>query len=292
MSDIGDAIKPTRRSRVFRIDERLTTMSTCHSAADAMMIPDILPVGDRSCIAAMNQRSHRGAERLARSLNHTKSTIDGRDVLAVLRALPFSQNSARRNVMSEGQDWIYSQCAGLTPSGLPSRLMNKCPEVVRLLARYMLCHADGDTIGTAASCTAQAAKYPFTSITMNFNYESRVHRDTFHVGGRSRIVALGDFDGGELWVDGTGCIDVKDHWHDFDGTQQHSTMPFVGERYSLIYFMHESAQYVTGPDRQPLLDLGFRWPSPALALPHPTDAVAAVAGSPAHAMAPPITAAV
>ena len=111
------------------------------------------------------------------------------------------------------------------------------------------------------------ASYPFTSITMNFNYQSREHRDTFHVGGRSRIIALGDYDGGELRLRADDAapaeaqlLDIKEQWLDFDGTLRHETAPFEGERYSLIYFVHETALHVHGADRQPLLDLGFRWP--------------------------------
>jgi hypothetical protein len=97
---------------------------------------------------------------------------------------------------------------------------------------------------------------------MNFNYQSRVHKDTFHVGGRSRIVALGDFDGGALWVEGTGAVDVRHRWHDFDGTRDHKTLDFEGERYSLIYFTHESALYHApgGAQRAGLEALGYRWP--------------------------------
>ena len=185
------------------------------------------------------------------------------DALAVLRALPFSQNTGRRNVMAEHVPWIYSQCAGLTPSGLPSRLVNRCPNVVRVLVRLMTEHDDREG----------GVFYPCTSITMNFNYQSREHRDTFHVGGRSRIIGLGDYDGGELRLradDATTAeaqlLDVKQRWLDFDGTLRHETAPFEGERYSLIYFVHDTALHVDSADRQPLLDLGFRWPEEHVAV--------------------------
>lgn len=243
------------------LDERLSVVSSLQlrgeqqQRASARALPAVQPA-NRHSMCAMNQRSHRGAERLAAALN-LKPRIDTADALAVLRALPFSQNAGRRNVMAEHVQWIYSQCAGLTPSGLPSRLANRCPNVVRLLARLMAEHDDREG----------GAFYPFTSITMNFNYQSREHRDTFHVGGRSRIIALGDYDGGELRLRADDAapaeaqlLDVKQRWLDFDGTLRHETAPFEGERYSLIYFVHETALHVHGADRQPLLDLGFRWP--------------------------------
>ena len=219
--------------------------------------------------------------------------------------------------------WICSQCCGLTPSGLPSKLANKCPAVATVLARFgqqsaalLAAEAAAAEVGAAvvagvggnmdaARAAAAAAATPpapappapapapavpvqaaasttpappppppapppppsppyyhFTSVTMNFNYQSRVHKDTFHVGGRSRIVALGDFDGGALWVEGTGAVDVRHRWHDFDGTRDHKTLDFEGERYSLIYFTHESALYHApgGAQRAGLEALGYRWP--------------------------------
>ena len=62
----------------------------------------------------------------------------------------------------------------------------------------------------------------------------QTHRDACHVGGRSRIIAVGDYEGGELWVEGRGLLDVHNKWIDFDGRHQHRTEPFTGERYSLV----------------------------------------------------------
>ena len=205
-------------------------------------------VRGRDAMLPMNARNWAGAEAVARRLAG-KPHLEHGDVLAVLRALPFAQNAARRNVMAEGVPWIYSQCCGLTPSGLRSKLVNRCPAVAAVLARF------GKQSGAACG---DDARYPFTSITMNFNYQSKVHKDTFHVGGRSRIIALGDFDGGELWVEGTGNVDVHGRWYDFDGTASHKTLDFAGERYSLIYFVHESALYVE--ERDELEALGYSWP--------------------------------
>jgi hypothetical protein len=60
-----------------------------------------------------------------------------------------------------------------------------------------------------------------------------------HVGGHSRIIALGDFQEGKLWLEDIGSVDIRHKWLDFDGRKLHKTEPHIGERYSLIYFAHE-----------------------------------------------------
>ena len=174
----------------------------------------------------MTQRTYKGAEREARKLRDKK--IGPMDVLAVLRKLPFAQNVMRKNVIPDGTPFIYSQCAGLTPSGLVSKLVNKCPEVVTVLVRFV-----------NEAPELQSQKYAFTSITMNYNYNSKLHRDAMHIGGCSRIIALGDFRGGHLWLEDSGSVDIRNRWLDFDGRKLHKTEPHIGERYSLIYFAHE-----------------------------------------------------
>ena len=40
---------------------------------------------------------------------------------------------------------------------------------------------------------------------------------------------------------GIGMVNIRNTWFDFDGRSLHSTSPFTGERYSLVYFAHEAA---------------------------------------------------
>lgn len=52
----------------------------------------------------------------------------------------------------------------------------------------------------------------------------------------SLIVGLGDYVGGELAVEGEP-IDIRYKPHSFNGwSQRHWTLPFEGERFSLVYF--------------------------------------------------------
>jgi len=50
------------------------------------------------------------------------------------------------------------------------------------------------------------------------------------------IVGLGDYTGGELMVEGEK-IDIRYKPVEFNGwKQRHYTLPFKGDRYSLVYF--------------------------------------------------------
>ena len=64
------------------------------------------------------------------------------------------------------------------------------------------------------------------------------HRDSGAGNGQnvSLIVALGDYVGGELLVEGK-THDIRYKPLEFDGwSQRHSTLPFIGERYTLVWF--------------------------------------------------------
>jgi len=79
---------------------------------------------------------------------------------------------------------------------------------------------------------------PSSTIAINRHAQFRPHRDSGAGNGQSTslIVALGDFAGGELAVEGTG-VDIRYAPIEFDGwRERHWTLPFVGERYSLVWF--------------------------------------------------------
>lgn len=77
-------------------------------------------------------------------------------------------------------------------------------------------------------------KIPFTSIQVNQNMTCASHKDKGNIG-ISAIVAFGDYEGGELVVEGVKH-DIKNKIFLFDGSlQEHYTAPFTGTRYSLVY---------------------------------------------------------
>ena len=80
--------------------------------------------------------------------------------------------------------------------------------------------------------------FKYTSITVNKNFQTSPHYDSSNIG-MSMIISIGDYTGGELLVEGN-IIDIHNKKFYFDGSKQlHSTMPFDGERYSIIYFTRQ-----------------------------------------------------
>lgn len=79
---------------------------------------------------------------------------------------------------------------------------------------------------------------PSSTIAINRHAQFRPHRDSGAGNGQSDslIVALGDYKGGELVVEGI-AHDIRYKPIEFDGwMERHWTLPFVGNRYSLVWF--------------------------------------------------------
>ena len=70
---------------------------------------------------------------------------------------------------------------------------------------------------------------------VNKNVATVLHIDNNNLG-PSSIIAFGEHDGGELYVNNVGKVSVRNTWHIFDGNVPHLTGPFKGERYCLIFF--------------------------------------------------------
>lgn len=82
-------------------------------------------------------------------------------------------------------------------------------------------------------------KVPFTSITVNQNYQVSRHRDHGNTG-KSFLVAFGDYEDGELVIEdgpnaGTHNIKNTPIIADFNEAW-HSVKPFTGNRYSLVFY--------------------------------------------------------
>lgn len=91
---------------------------------------------------------------------------------------------------------------------------------------------------------------PSSTIAINRNAQFRPHTDVGAGAGQSTslIVGLGDYIGGELVVEGKQH-DIRYKPLEFDGwKQRHWTMPFVGERYSLVWFTPKGCEGVRGID--------------------------------------------
>lgn len=79
---------------------------------------------------------------------------------------------------------------------------------------------------------------PSSTIAINRHAQFSPHRDSGAGSGQSQslIVALGDFIGGEIAVE-SAANDIRYKPLEFDGwMQRHWTLPFVGQRFSLVWF--------------------------------------------------------
>ena len=84
----------------------------------------------------------------------------------------------------------------------------------------------------------QHVPIPFSSVTVNQNYQAGPHRDRGNIG-ESYLVAFGDFSGGELEIhEGplTGLHDVRTPIVADFTKVLHSVKEFQGNRYSLVFY--------------------------------------------------------
>ena len=91
---------------------------------------------------------------------------------------------------------------------------------------------------------------PSSTIAVNRNAQFRPHTDSGAGAGQSLslIVALGDFAGGELMVEGAK-EDIRYRPVEFDGwKQRHYTLPFAGEGFSLVWFTPKGCEELMGID--------------------------------------------
>ena len=149
-------------------------------------------------------------------------------VLENLENTSFPLCNTRKNVCSSknrafalgqvnyrGQHFLQGKLKG------PSRYNKKFPELyknIKLLIKYYY------------------PNFKYTTIQVNKNVMSMPHVDKNNVG-PSKIIALGDFTGGELYIEGVP-FNIKNKWKSFNGNKGHWVSPFKGERYSLVFFTH------------------------------------------------------
>jgi len=129
-----------------------------------------------------------------------------------------------------------------------------------------------------------AKKYvpiPWTSITVNQNYQSLPHYDKGNLG-ESYLVGFGSYTGGDLKIhegdiSGNHCIWCKPIIADFSKIK-HSTEVFTGERYSLVFYVLKPTKMPTEPlpkgeavleDGKYVFKRGNQIITPKTGLPHP-----------------------
>ena len=149
-------------------------------------------------------------------------------VLDQLQCTLFPKNTSRKNISSKpseafalgtvnyrGQKSLGGRTRG------PSTFNKKFPELYSLVRKLIkLCKPD----------------FEYTTIQVNKNIQSEPHVDKNNVG-PSYIIALGNFTGGDLVIEGER-FNISNKWKWFNGNLGHWVEPFEGERYSLVYFTH------------------------------------------------------
>jgi len=203
----------------------------------------------------------------------TKARVTDADVLQVLRCWAFVPNPMRKNVIPDGESWVYSDTLGLvnsrtSESCTKSRLAVVYPEMMQFLGRWL--------------CDNRPKQwnkpFPFTSININFAYAARLHRDGRNAG-PSVLRALGSFKGGRLeyFPDDDGklnvdvlkmlpsknrtFLDASKKFQLIHGKRAHSVEDFVGERFSVVFFTCGSYPKASPSLRKALVDAGCNWPT-------------------------------
>eukprot|EP00928_Gymnodinium_smaydae_P032155 TRINITY_DN23361_c0_g2_i1.p1 TRINITY_DN23361_c0_g2~~TRINITY_DN23361_c0_g2_i1.p1 ORF type:complete len:601 (-),score=124.85 TRINITY_DN23361_c0_g2_i1:158-1870(-) len=201
-----------------------------------------------------------------------KAKVVTSDVLDVLRKWPFLPNAARRNVLPEGKDWVFSDTFGLilsrTSAGcVESSLASQYPEMIQLFSRWL---KDSPPKGYDRA-------FPFTSVNVNFDYAARAHRDARNAG-PSMLRALGRFTGGRLeyYPDDDGSLppgelpeagrkrfDAAAAFRLFDGNRTHAVEPFEGERFSVVFYTSGGFERTQSGVKRALVNAGVTWPTQA-----------------------------
>lgn len=179
-------------------------------------------------------------------------------VLDALESVEFPE-SRRRNVRQLGDDHrAMGMCLGMTECYVRGPVVSRSVRDRPCLALLLCLFARRELPG-----------FDFTSIQVNKDYAAALHVDR-NDAGDSRIIGLGDYVGGQLWLDdgshgGCGRVaDLRDQWLGFDGNLPHKVLPFSGRRYTIVFFSRLRGGDVGArpetPEAQQLHMLGFPLP--------------------------------
>ena len=214
------------------------------------------------------RRSRRAASKLAED-HLEKDAISDAEILSVLELWHFKQNNKRINVLPAGANFVHSDTLGLVKTRMGTvvvtKITNQHRPVFALMCRWL----------SENMPAVFKQPFPFTSISVNYGYAARKHRDGNN-SGPSIGKAFGDFVGGHLkyWENDNGecavsdlkdsagqAYDVKREMVLFDGCRCHMVTPFTGERYSLVYFTVSDYEKIKPSTKTSLADSGVTFTS-------------------------------
>jgi len=208
------------------------------------------------------------AQKTLQEASANSRRITDKELIEVLRLWSFRKNESRPQVTPEGKTWVNSDTFGLirTREGrfIATNSTRDYPSMMRILNRWLKDHIPAD----------MKYNFPHTSISLNFGYAAKRHRDGNNHG-PSMIKAFGNFKGGRLsyWPDDNKAgavetlldedkvtMDLSTGLALFDGNRAHEVESFKGERFSVVYFT-AGKYWKTKPEVQELLgDRGFEFP--------------------------------
>jgi hypothetical protein len=85
--------------------------------------------------------------------------------------------------------------------------------------------------------------FHYDAIQLNQNYVTEPHKDTGNRG-ESAIIGFGVYQGGDLTIEGCD-VNIYNRLVFFDGSKlTHSTQPFSGDRFTLVYHSHKDRHSV------------------------------------------------
>jgi hypothetical protein len=166
-------------------------------------------------------------------------TTDLGSILDMLRSLRYSDS---KRPLIDGKTLICGQVRGGLAVGTSDPKIRLC---ILSLNAYIADYFD-DRFNS------------FTTVVINQSTMAAEHVDSQNRG-FSCILALGDFEGGNLrFGDTKEEVSVRRPYI-FDGKRPHSNTDYTGERYSVIWFTHTYP--MKQANRQVLLDLNFKLPA-------------------------------
>lgn len=229
---------------------------------------------EKGCGESVIMRAHRLVADRSAAEYLTKARREGRpvrddEVEHTLRTWAFAKNSARVNVMPEGQDFVWSDTVGLLRDRMGdihlTQSTKRYPSFVRIICQWL-----NDRL------PSEVSNFKYTSLNLNCNYAAKRHRDNNNFG-PSMIKAFGPFSGGELNVfpeddkskdlkalpeKGKVQVDIKEKLVMFNGNSAHEVEAFKdGNRFSVVYFTIGCHAKAKDEDKSKLADLGFLVPA-------------------------------
>lgn len=228
-----------------------------NTAADLGVKLDEFSEGMLSEVDTARKAANAHGKHLLEQADKQGKAITNKDMLSVLQKWKFLENQGRPNVNPTGRSWVYSDTFGLSKTRDGRFVATPCtreyPQVMAVMNQWL---KDQKPAGFAKH-------FPFTSISVNYAYAAKIHRDSGNLG-PSMGAAFGSFKGGQLryWEDDdrtvprnnvdklleapSKLVDTSKGPKLFDGRRAHAVEAFSGTRFSMVFFTG-GARYKQAP---------------------------------------------